>query len=78
MIKTLIYIPRIKYKKQYPRNHVSPAKPTRHALRAIAAIELTIGLVLDSLVIKITIIKIISVVITQIELIKAIVPYTVL
>jgi hypothetical protein len=71
-------MPRIRYKKQYPRNHVSPAKPTRHALSAIAAIELMMGLVLDYFVIKMTIVKMISVVITQIELIKAIVPYTVL
>lgn len=70
-------MPRIKYRKQYPRNQKSPVNPIKHALIAIAAIELIIGLSLDYLVINIIITNIKSVVIMHIELISAIVPYTV-
>jgi len=67
----------MRYKKQYPKNQLSPANARRHPLRAMAAIALVIGLNLYSLVMKIIITRTMSVVITQMEFIRAIVPYVV-
>ena len=68
------YIPRIIYKKQYPKYQYPPTNPTNKALTAMAAIALFIGFILYCFVIKITMSRMISVVKTQMEFVRAIVP----